>query len=77
MYLDVPYEVVGYQNLHFFSIKGDNFVMVDLVIEDGEELKDVPFQTFREDVFWEIIDTKTVYFHECVPQNIMIGDYYN
>lgn len=77
MYLDVPYEVVGYQNLHFFSIKGDNFVMVDLVIEDGEKLKDVPFQTFREEKWWEIIDTKTVHFHECVPQNIMIGDYYN
>ena len=77
MYLDVPYEVVGYQNLHFFSIKGDNFVMVDLVIEDGEELKDVPFQTFREEKWWEIIDTKTVFFHECVPQNIMIGNYYS
>ncbi len=77
MYLDVAYELVGYQNLHFFSMKGANFVMVDLLIDTGEELKDVPFQTFLEDKWWEILDSKTVFFHECVPQNIMIGDYYN
>ena len=76
MYLDVPYELVGYQNLHFFSLKGKDFVMVDLLICKDDIVQDIPFQTFTEEKWYEIVDTETVYFHECVPQNIMVGDYY-
>ncbi len=77
MYVNVAYELVGYQNLHYFTMGGKQFVMVDILIDTKDGLKDVPHQTYLEDKWWEILDSKTVYFHECVPQNIMIGDYYN
>ena len=77
LYANVKDELVGYQNLHHFNLGNKKFVIVDLLILNDGKVEELNFQTFREEKWLEILDNKAIDIYECVPQNIMIGDFYN
>lgn len=77
MQVIMPYVVEEFANFHKFSINGQEFVMVDLLIQSPDgEVKELNFQIFTYEKWHEIMQRGILPIKETIGQNIMVGDYY-
>ena len=78
MKMKVVYDLVAYEQPHYFKLKNKEFVYVHITVaKKGEdEYIQMNHQVFTAKEWFDILKTQTLIKTENVALNIMVGDYY-